>query len=298
MKNLGKIYFLLMVIILASCSDHKDTNQKEENELKSTFEAYIDAFNHKDYNKMASFWAEDATLQNPITGETAEGRSEIEDYFKHKFENNQNEKILKTNENITLTNSEEATIKAAFQISEENEVKIAGKILIDFVKEDDGKWYILKYREFEKMDPVSHFEKLEKLNWLVGNWIDESDDVEIHSNWSWDKNKNFLTERFTMKVLDENEFEGFQIFGWDPAQEKIHVWMFDSDGGFGNGTMTEEHNHWYVSMVFTLPDGQIGSSTNIYEKLDDDSYTFSSIARDIEGTVLPNVGPYEIKRIR
>lgn len=290
-------FFGFIAAIFFSCSDEltKKNSGHNDAELRSTTEAYSEAFNKHDYQKIASMWEEDAILHNPITDETVEGRAEIADYYKKKFEENKNDQIQTTIESIVFKNPNEATVKSQFQVTDNNETKMAGRMSVDYVKKD-GKWYVLRFAEFEKMDAVSHFDKLEQFNWLAGDWVDESEGVEIHSKWQWDKHKNFLTERFTMKVLDEDEFEGFQMIGWDPAKEKIRMWIFDSDGGFGEGTLAEKDHSWYASMVFTLPDGQTGSATNVYTKVDDNTYTFSSIGRDIEGTVLPNVGPYKIVR--
>lgn len=299
MKALRKTIcsFWLILTIFSSCSSEKPGKNsiQDEAEIKSSVEGYMEAFNKKDDKKLAALWEQDAILHNPITDETVEGRAEIENYFKKKFETNKNDKIQTTIESIVFTEPNNATVKARFQVTDAENVKIAGRMLMDYIKED-GKWYILRFSGFEKLQVTSQFDKLEKLNWLVGAWVDESEGVEISSKWGWDKHKNFLTERFTMKVLDDNEFEGFQIIGWDPAHEKIHLWVFDSDGGFGEGTLAQEDHNWYASIVYTLPDGKIGSATNIYTKVDDNTYTFSSVGRDIDGIVLPNVGPYKIVR--
>jgi uncharacterized protein (TIGR02246 family) len=296
MTTLSKIllFFGLIAAVFFGFSD-REKDSTNEAELKSAFEAYVEAFNKKDYKQLASMWEEDAMMKNPITEETVEGREEIEEYFKKKFEANNAESVKVVIDSIVFPEPDKARIKSHFQITDKGETTMAGKMATDYIKED-GKWYILRYAEFEKLPVISRFDKLDHLNWLVGDWVDASEDVEITSKWQWDRNKNFLTEHFTMKVLDDPEFEGFQMIGWDPAREKMRVWLFDSDGGFGEGTLIQQESSWYAKMVFTLPDGQIGTATNVYTKEDDNTYTFSSIGRDIEGEMLPDVGPYKIVR--
>ncbi len=111
-----------------------------------------------------------------------------------------------------------------------------------------------------------------------------------------DKHKNFLMQNFSMKVLDQNELQGCQIIGWDPIQEKIRSWVFDSDGGFGEGYWSQQGDSWYVNMSFTLADGRKASSTNIYTKVDG-SYTFASEGRDVNGEVLPNIEPVKVVKV-
>ena len=43
-----------------------------------------------------------------------------------------------------------------------------------------------------------------------------------------------------------DDLEGTQVIGWDPAAGTIRSWMFDSDGGFGEGTWSKKDNSWIV----------------------------------------------------
>lgn len=137
---------------------------------------------------------------------------------------------------------------------------------------------------------------LAELNWLVGSWVDAEEDIDVTLSYRWDPSKHFLLQHFTMKSEDTEPLEGFQIIGWDPAKEKIHSWIFDSEGGFGEGNWFHDDNRWVASVKFTLPDGRIASATHIYTKIDSDTYTFSIENRDVNGSIMPNVGPYKIVR--
>ena len=72
--------------------------------------------------------------------------------------------------------------------------------------------------------------------------------------------------------------------------------MFDSDGGFGEGVWSRRDNRWVVKFTQTLPDGRKASATNIYTRVDANSYTWQSIGRQLEGQFLPNVE--EVKVVR
>ncbi|HEV8052615.1 MAG TPA: SgcJ/EcaC family oxidoreductase [Parachlamydiaceae bacterium] len=287
--------FWMLAVLFISCEKDRSEIVQKEHEIQSSMEAYTKVFNAKDSAALANLWDEDATLQNPITGDLVEGRSNIENYFKQKFEEHPKSKLTIIVEKVEFPATDEAIVKAHIQIADADSVNVEGRKLIDLVKEE-GKWLIVNSSDYEQLPIVSHYDNLEKINWLVGRWADDADNIDITSEWKWDKHKNFLTERFTMKVLDQDDFEGFQILGWDPASETIHSWVFDVDGGFGDGSLINEDNSWYASMKYTQPDGKIASSTNIYTKVDDNTYTFASVGRDIDGTVLPNVGPFKIIR--
>jgi hypothetical protein len=144
--------------------------------------------------------------------------------------------------------------------------------------------------------PPSHYEQLKELEWMVGNWIDDNEGTLIETDCEWTKNRNFLTRSFTMSVGDEVQLSGMQIIGWDPANEQIRSWVFDSDGGFSQGTWSRKENRWFIKQVGTLADGGQSTATNIITKLDDDSFTWQSTDRTVDGEVLPNVEEALVKR--
>lgn len=142
----------------------------------------------------------------------------------------------------------------------------------------------------------SHYDNLKELDWLIGKWQDADEHIDINFENGWDKNKNFLIQQFSMKVENKQDLQGKQIIGWDPSKEQIHSWIFDSDGGFGNGLWSQNGDIWYVNVLFVLPDGKKASTTHIYKKIDNNTYTFASIGRDIDGQILPDIGPFKVIR--
>ena len=80
-----------------------------------------------------------------------------------------------------------------------------------------------------------------------------------------------------------------QIVGWDPAAKQIRSWVFDSDGGFGEGTWSKKENAWYVQSTGTLPDGRKSSSVNIITYVDENTCTWQSVNREAGGELLPNI---------
>ncbi len=144
--------------------------------------------------------------------------------------------------------------------------------------------------------PGVNYEHLKPLEWLVGEWRDRDDDVDISFHTIWDKHKNYLIRKFVMRIPDEENLTGVQLITWDPITKKIRSWVFDSDGGFGEGFWLQDENTWVVKVAYTLSDGRLSSSTQIYTKIDNDTYTYTSISRDVDGEVLPNIETVKIVR--
>lgn len=80
-------------------------------------------------------------------------------------------------------------------------------------------------------------------------------------------------------------------------KEVVRSWVFDSDGGFGEGTWEKVDKSWYATMRFTLGDGGVASSINIYTPVDDRSYTYASVEREVNGEILPDMNPVTVEKI-
>lgn len=148
----------------------------------------------------------------------------------------------------------------------------------------------------EAAPPASHYEHLKELSWLVGQWEDADVNIDVKYICEWDLNKSLLVQQFDLQMPKSDTLTGKQLIGWDPAEQKIRSWIFDSDGGFGNSEWSKDGDAWYATMAFTMPAGELASATHIYTKIDDNAYTFASVNRNIGGTLLPNIGPFQVIR--
>ena len=142
----------------------------------------------------------------------------------------------------------------------------------------------------------SQYEHLKELEWMIGSWVDAEDDVDVKTESYWFRNKNFLIHQFIVNDEGRTDFEGEQFIGWDPEAEKIRSWLFDSDGGFGEGTWTKRGESWVVEVTQTLADGSRASATQIYKPVNATSYTWEATDREVDGELLPDIEPVTIVR--
>ena len=72
---------------------------------------------------------------------------------------------------------------------------------------------------------------------MIGSWVDDDDDVAttIETTCKWAKNQNFIVRTFSITNRDRVTTSGVQFIGWDPSAKRIRSWVFDSDGGHGEG---------------------------------------------------------------
>lgn len=137
---------------------------------------------------------------------------------------------------------------------------------------------------------------LEKLAWMVGDWVDEDEASRVETSVAWTKNRKFLRRMFRVTPREGEPHNGMQIIGWDAAGKSIRSWTYDSDGGFGEETWRESGDRWIIRSKYTLPDGGRAAATNIMKRLDDDRFTFRSVNRTIGGTLQPDIDEVTVVR--
>lgn len=261
----------------------------------SRLKAYQESFNSNDPAKIATFWTSDAEFVYPRTGETVNGNKEIADVLLKKINEVPNTKIVFKDLKVEFPDSEHAIVTGFAQLDQNGKLSERRARKIELVKEK-GEWLIARTSEIDIANPPNLYEHLKPLEWLIGKWKDDDDNVDITFENKWDRNKNFIIQTFASTIYGNDEIDGMQMIGWDPDQEKIRSWIFDTDGGYGGGYWTKSGDNWQLELNYTLSDGREASSLNLFNLKDADHYEYSSIHREVDGIVLPNIDPVSIVR--
>lgn len=298
MQTTFKICLTLFALVVAfGCNEVNRHEEADEKAIRNIVHSYEEAYNQENAEKLAADFASDATYNNPLTGESAEGKEAIEKLFKEKFADSRKRHLEIVIKDIQFPSSDEAIEKGVMKIKIDDRPEMHIAYQAEYAKENN-KWVVKALNEIELESPIKNdSEHLNELSWFIGKWSDTDDNVEILSDNQWDKFKNFITQNFKMKVYGQDDFEGKQIIAWDPEKQVIRSWVFDSDGEFGEGTWEKVDNSWYATMRYILSDGRIATSKNIYTPIDGKSYTFSSVEREVDGEVLPDMNPVTVEKV-
>jgi uncharacterized protein (TIGR02246 family) len=287
---------LTFLLTFTSCID-KEGDTVEEQAIRNQSKAYEQAFNQENAETIASLWAENAIYTDPQTGTRLEGREAIQKDFQETFQENTGDRIEIKISTIDILSDSKAVESGLATITNQGEEPLRSAYKAFYGKEK-GEWLLTEVREIDYELPPSQYEHLKDLNWLVGEWVDEDEDAKIVKKIGWDDNQNFLTQHFTVSAEGQKIQEGRQIIAWDPVKERIRSWVFDSDGGFGEGTWSNEEKQWKVEMSYSLPDGRIASAINIYTPINENSYKWESTGREVAGEQLPSIEPVTVERKR
>ena len=127
----------------------------------------------------------------------------------------------------------------------------------------EGKWRLASLRE-ARLEIVPDAGDLADLDWLVGDWTATGRDAAIDISAHWNETHTFLLRELSVIRDGKVAFSATQRIGRDPLTGKIRSWLFDSDGGYGEGLWTKKGKSWVVQATGALPDGKRTLSTNVF----------------------------------
>ena len=267
----------------------------EEAAIREAVEAYVLAFNKGDAKAVAAMWSPEAVCINPLSDEQVVGREAIEKQMLETFAETKGIKLEATTNSIQFISPGVAVEHGTAKLTVADQTLENSEYTAVYVKRD-RQWLLDRMTEEEIVVPPSQYEQLKGLEWMVGRWVDQDDKASVVSECKWARNNNFLVRNFEVQVRDRIDMSGMQIIGWDPVAKQIRSWVFDSDGGFGQGTWTKKENRWYVQQSGVLHDGRKSSAVNIFTFLDENTFTLQSIHRTVDGELLPNVDEVKITK--
>ena len=268
----------------------------DEAVIRANADKYVEAYDRRDSKTMAGMWSPDAVYMDPTTNEQIVGRDEIAKHFDYMFAGAEDAKLTVEIDSVEFVSPNVAIERGTARV-EYGEGEPEDTIYSAVHVKRDGQWMLDRVSEEEvPQPPPSHYEELKELEFLVGSWVDSDDQATIQTDCEWTKNRNFLTRSFAVIIGDQVDMSGMQVIGWDPAAKKIRSWVFDSDGGFGEGTWTRKGDRWFIQSTGTLADGSRTSAVNILTYIDDDTLTWQSINREVDGEMLPNVAEVQVVR--
>src|SRR5688572_18311362 len=278
--RIGRVFTLFILIaVLGSAAGAFADQAEDEAAIRKAVESYVAAFNQGDAKALAAMWSPEAVYTNPISGEQVVGREAIEGQFAGIFADAQGAKLEAMTDSVQFISPGVAVEHGTAKVLVADQAPEESQYTAVYVKRD-GQWLLDRVTEEDVLAAPSQYEQLKDLQWLIGTWVDQDDVSRIETTYAWTKNQNFITCFFTVAVQDRIDMAGLQVIGWDPLAKQIRSWVFDSDGGFGEGLWTKKDDRWHVQNAGTLPDGSRSSSLNIITRIDENTYTWQSINRE------------------
>jgi hypothetical protein len=150
----------------------------------------------------------------------------------------------------------------------------------------DGQWLLDSLREAScENDGIA--EPLRELAWLVGEWAGKAGDVEIVASVDFSEDGHYLLRSFLIEAPGREPITASERITWDAAEKKFHSWVFDSNGGTGEGIWTRDGDTWKVDLTATLPTGEKLTTQSSYSPTESGGILWKSTPARAGGDVLP-----------
>ena len=268
-------------------SPTSDKASPDEAAIRLTGESFVKAYCAADAKAIAAHFTTDAEYIDE-QGNVYQGREAIEEAMTACLASNPGCQIEMNIDSIRFVSPGVAVEDGTTTVmpSDGSELVISRYTAIHV--KTDGKWLAASVREHAPKDRRQHRAQLQQLAWLQGEWVDEDEDSVVIFSCATADNGNFLLRKFTIQIAGQEAMSGSQRIGWDPLTGKLRAWIFDSEGGYGDGFWHRDEDRWVLKSTGVTADGQPASSTSIYTFVDEHTMTWQSVDHEIAGVQLPD----------
>jgi uncharacterized protein (TIGR02246 family) len=262
--------------------------------IEKLIEQSIQAYNNRDAAAITANWtAEGEYIRND--GEPIRGRAEIEKGYAEFFKTLKGKPKLEIKtDGLRFTSADTAVSEVVLRLKNEAGEVTASSWRNTLLVREGGQWKVAIVQEWDRDNGLDV--SLKELEWLIGTWHVATKDREVTTVYEWDENKAFIRGKYTIKEGAKVVESGTQFIGKDNAAGAIHSWVFQSDGGFGDGLWTREGKKWSVGVHGVTPDGRELTATAIYIRVDADTYTWQSVDQAVDGIPIPDTKPIKVTK--
>jgi uncharacterized protein (TIGR02246 family) len=267
-----------------------DDRKADRAGIEEQREGFLKAFESGDAERVASFWTAGGELIGD-DGTTYRGRAAIAKAYRELFGTKEKRRAEIQRESLRFPSRDTAIEEGRFKVRVGEGEPSASRYSVLHVREG-GKWLMAVVREWPA-EAVS----LADLEWLIGTWVARRDDAEVQTTYEWLWDKSFIRMRFTIRQKDQT-VSGFQMIGKDAESGELRSWTFESEGGFGEATLSRDGKRWVIASTGRQPDGSTITATNLLVPLGPDSFTWQSVKRSVDGEEVGDLAPVKVTRVK
>jgi len=258
--------------------------------VRELLQAFAKAYSAPDVEALAGLFTDDASVVDS-NGDEVRGKAAIAEMYATAFKDAAGVKLEAQLEGVRFITPDVARAEGRSRLSTGTGDASEFHRFCGLVVRKDGKWLIAEVRDYPmSVEDVTPYERLKELEWMVGDWVDEGSDNKVTASIHWADNHSYLVRNYTVELQGQKASSGTMFIGWDPQTGQIKSWLFDSEGGHGEGLWTRAtENQWVVKAQGVLRDGRPTSATQVHTVVNKDVVKTSSIDRILGGQVAPDI---------
>ncbi|MEK6258559.1 MAG: SgcJ/EcaC family oxidoreductase [Planctomycetota bacterium] len=264
-----------------------DEHAADEAAIRQTGDTYEKAYDAGDAKSIAAHFTTDAEYVDE-QGNVYQGHEAIEAAMTAHFAENPGCQIEINIDSLRFVSAGVAVEDGTTAVTPKDDADpIYSRYTAVHVK-TNGKWLAASVRDHAPKDRRQHRAQLQQLGWLRGDWVDEDDDSVVLFSCEAVDGGNFLLRKFTIQIAGQEAMSGTQRIGWDPLTGKLRAWIFDSEGGYAEGSWHRDDDRWVLQSTGVTADGQTASGTSIYTLVNEHTMTWQLVDHEIAGVQLPD----------
>jgi uncharacterized protein (TIGR02246 family) len=253
-----------------------------EQAIRKDVDAYAASYNKGDIDAVGRHWTPDSEYIND-EGKTTKGRDAIVELFKKGRVARKGYSFKVTVQSVRLIKPDVALEDGTVALTAPDGSTEKTPFSAVLVKSDNA-WLLSRVQDIPSAaepQEVSPYRQLKQLEWMIGQWEDEHKEIRLNCHWA--PGKSFLIQEYTIKRPNTEALEITQRVAWDPTNEQLRSWIFDSKGGFSEGAWQRKGNQWDVGVAGVLPDGHKATAQQVWTFVDDKSFKWQALDREVDG---------------
>jgi uncharacterized protein (TIGR02246 family) len=256
--------------------------------------SFVKTYNEKDAKLLGGLFTPDAEIEDE-GGKVTRGRDAIAERFSGIFKESRGDTLAVDTDSLRFLGTDLAIEEGTASLSTGAGTPPRTNRYSVIYARQGGRWLHARIRD-EQPDEVSPHEQLGQLNWMLGEWVDESDDGIVKTHCKWSDDGNFLLRDFDVKVEGRIALRGTQRIGWDAQRKQFRMWVFDDRGGFAEGLLSLDGDRWITKSSGVRSDGQSVSVTTAIMPLGKDRILWQTLDRTVGGEAVPGTDRYYLVR--
>jgi uncharacterized protein (TIGR02246 family) len=274
----------------AAASPEREADVRAITELLASFVA---AYNAKDARALGDLFTPEAEIQDE-DGDVTRGRYDIVRRFAAIFKENGGDRLAVDTDSLRFLGTDIALEEGTASLSTGVETTPRTNRYSVIYARQGGRWLHAQIRD-EPPEDDPH-ERLEDLAWMLGEWVNESDDGIVKTSCKWSDDGNFLLREFDVKAEGRIALRGTQRIGWDAQRQQFRMWVFDDRGGFAEGLVSRDGDRWIIKASGVRSDGRSVSTTNAFTPIGKDRILWETLDRTVGGEAVPGTDQFYLVR--
>jgi uncharacterized protein (TIGR02246 family) len=277
--------------VQATASPEREPDVRAITDLLASF---VKAYNAKDAKAIGERFTPEAEIEDE-DGDVTRGRDAIVARFADTFAGGETGTLSVDTESLRFLGTDLAIEEGTASLSTGTDTPPRTNRYSVIYARQGGRWLHARVRD-EPEENVPAHERLRELEWLLGEWVNESDDEVVFTTCKWSDDGNFLLREFDVKVEGRIALRGTQRIGWDPQQRQFRTWVFDDSGGFAEGQLSRDDDRWVVKGSGVRSDGRSVSFTTAITPLGKDRLRWEVLDRTIDGEAMSDTDRFDLVR--